>query len=78
MPLKYKKTKAPFVLFKVVPEANVLYKRGPRHFEVEQSAISLPLLETYDQHIRVEIMARRWNWQGEELRISSFARNFSF
>ena len=52
MPLKYKKTKAPFVLFKVVPEANVLYKRGPRHFEVEQSAISLPLLEAYDQHIR--------------------------
>ena len=31
---------------------NVLYKRGPRHFEVEQSPLSLPLLEVYDQQIR--------------------------
>jgi len=40
---KFKIEKAP---------ANVLYKRGPRHFEVEQSAISLPHLEAYDQRIR--------------------------
>ena len=33
------------------PQANVLYKRGPRHFEVEQSVLSLPLLEAYDQRI---------------------------
>ena len=42
-----------FSKFKVdKPQANVLYKRGPRHFEVEQSVLSLPLLEAYDQRIR--------------------------
>lgn len=33
-------------------QANVLYKRGPRHFDIEQSVLSLPLLEACDQHIR--------------------------
>ena len=37
--------------FKIEKAPNVLYRRGPRHFEVKQSAISLPLLGTYDQHI---------------------------
>lgn len=41
-----------FSKFKIEKAPNVLYKRGPRHFEVEQSAISLPLLEAYDQRIR--------------------------
>lgn len=41
-----------FSKLKIEKTPNVLYKRGPRHFEVEQSAISLPLLEAYDQHIR--------------------------
>ena len=41
-----------FSKFKIEKPPNVLYKRGPRHFEVEQSAISLPLLEVYDQRIR--------------------------
>ena len=41
-----------FSKFKIEKAPNVLYERGPRHFEVEQSAISLPLLEAYDQHIR--------------------------
>lgn len=41
-----------FSKFKIEKAPNVLYKRGPRHFEVEQSAISLPFLEAYDQHIR--------------------------
>ena len=42
-----------FSKFKVdKPQANVLYKRGPRHFEVEQSVLSLLLLEAYDQRIR--------------------------
>ena len=42
-----------FSKFKVdKPQANVLYKRGPRHFEAEQSVLSLPLLEAYDQRIR--------------------------
>ena len=81
--------------FKIKKAPNVLYRRGPRHFEIKQSAISLPLLGTYDQHIyhlraeneqlRAEKMenvkiinARRRNWQREELKFSSFARNFSF
>ena len=42
-----------FSKFKVDnPQANVLYKRGPRHFDIEQSVLSLPLLEAYDQRIR--------------------------
>ena len=41
-----------FSKFKIEKAPNVLYRRGPRHFEVEQSAISLPLLEAYDQRIR--------------------------
>ena len=41
-----------FSKFKIEKAPNVLYKRGPRHFEIEQSAISLPLLEAYDQRIR--------------------------
>jgi len=41
-----------FSKLKIEKTPNVLYKRGPRHFEVEQSAISLPLLEVYDQRIR--------------------------
>ena len=30
----------------------MLYRRGPRHFEAEQSIISLPLLEASDASIR--------------------------
>ena len=41
-----------FSKFKIEKAPNVLYKRGPRHFEVEQSVISLPLFEVYDQRIR--------------------------
>jgi len=41
-----------FSKFKIEKPPNVHHKRGPRHFEVEQSLISLPLLEVYDQHIR--------------------------
>ena len=41
-----------FSKFKIEKAPNVLYKRGPRHFEVEQSGISLPLLEVYDRRIR--------------------------
>ena len=41
-----------FSKFKIKKAPNVLYKRGPSHFEVEQSAISLPLFEAYDQRIR--------------------------
>lgn len=41
-----------FSKFKIEKAPYVLYKRGPRRFEVEQSAISLPLLEAYDQRIR--------------------------
>ena len=33
-----------FSKFKIEKAPYVLYKRGPRRFEVEQSAISLPLL----------------------------------
>ena len=46
-----------FSKFKIEKAPNVLYRRGPRHFEVEQSAISLPLLGAYDQricHLRAE------------------------
>ena len=32
--------------------SSALCRREPSHFEVEQSAISLPLLEAYDQRIR--------------------------
>ena len=41
-----------FSKFKIEKAPNVLYERGPRHFEVEQSPLSLPLLEVYDQQIR--------------------------
>ena len=41
-----------FSKFKIEKAPNVLYKRGSRHFEVEQSPLSLPLLEVYDQQIR--------------------------
>ena len=41
-----------FSKFKIEKAPNVLYRRGPRHFEVEQSAISLPLLEAQEQRIR--------------------------
>ena len=41
-----------FLKFKIEKAPNVLYKCGPRHFEVEQSPLSLPLLEVYDQQIR--------------------------
>ena len=40
-----------FSKFKIEKAPNVLCKCRPRHFEVEQSAISLPLLEAYDQRI---------------------------
>lgn len=40
-----------FSKFKIEKAPNVLYKRGPSHFEVEQP-ISLPLLEVYDQRIQ--------------------------
>ena len=37
-----------FLKFKIEKAPNVLYKCGPRHFEVEQSPLSLPLLKVYD------------------------------
>ena len=84
-----------FSKFKIEKAPSALYRREPSHFEVEQSAISLPLLEAYDRfirHLRAEneqlraekwnilrsLMARGRNWQREELKFSSFARNFSF
>ena len=50
-----------FSKFKIEKQPNVLYKRGPRHFEVEQSPITLPLLEVYDQQIR------HWRAKAEQL-----------
>ena len=41
-----------FSKFKIEKAPNALYRHEPSHFEVEQSAISLPLLEAYDQRIR--------------------------
>ena len=41
-----------FSKFKIEKAPSALYRREPSHFEVEQSAISLPLLEAYDQRIR--------------------------
>ena len=46
-----------FSKFKIEKAPSALYRREPSHFEVEQSAISLPLLEAYDQrihHLRAE------------------------
>ncbi|RMX60655.1 hypothetical protein pdam_00021130 [Pocillopora damicornis] len=78
---------------KIEKAPNVLYRHGLRHFEVEQSASSLPLLEAYHQHIchlhakneqlkkwkiLKSLVARQRNWQREELKFSDFARNFSF
>ena len=45
---------------------NVLCKRRPRHFEVEQSAISLPLLEAYDQRIH-HLCTENEQLQGEKM-----------
>ena len=82
-----------FSKFKIEKAPNVLYRHGLRHFEVEQSASSLPLLEAYHQHIchlhakneqlkkrkiLKSLVARQRNWQREELKFSDFARNFSF
>lgn len=36
-----------FSKFKVEKSPPVLYKRGPRQFEIEQPVISLPLVEAY-------------------------------
>ena len=41
-----------FSKFKIEKAPSALYRHEPSHFEVEQSAISLPLLEAYDQRIR--------------------------
>ena len=41
-----------FSKFKIEKPQNVLYTRGPRHFEAEHSIISLPLLEASDARIR--------------------------
>ena len=41
-----------FSKFKIEKAPSALDRREPSHFEVEQSAISLPLLEAYDQRIR--------------------------
>ena len=41
-----------FSKFKIEKAPSALYRREPSHFEVEQSAISLPLLKAYDQRIR--------------------------
>ena len=41
-----------FSKFKIEKAPNALYRHEPSHFEIEQSAISLPLLEAYDQRIR--------------------------
>ena len=82
-----------FSKFKTEKAPNVLYRHGLRHFEVEQSASSLPLLEAYHQHIchlhakneqlkkwkiLKSLVARQRNWQREELKFSDFARNFRF
>lgn len=41
-----------FSKFKIEKLQHVLYRRGPRCFEAEQSVISLPLLEATDARIR--------------------------
>ncbi|CAH3159319.1 unnamed protein product [Pocillopora meandrina] len=41
-----------FSKFKIEKAPSALYRREPSHFEVKQSAISLPLLEACDQRIR--------------------------
>ena len=55
-----------FSKFKIEKAPNALYRRGPRHFEVEQSAISLPLLEAYDQRIR-RLHAQNEQLQAEKM-----------
>ena len=69
--------KKSFLKFKIEKAPNVLYRRGPRHFEVEQSAIKeqcIRHLRAENEHLRAEKMLRL----GEDLKFSSFARNFSF
>ena len=41
-----------FSKFKIEKPQHVLYRGGPRHFQAEQSIISLPLLEASDARIR--------------------------
>ena len=55
-----------FSKFKIEKAPNVLYKCAPRHFEVEQSAVFLPLLEAYNQHIR-HLRAENEQLQAEKM-----------
>ena len=47
-----KKFRKMFSKFKIEKPQHVLYRRGPRCFEAEQSVISLPLLDATDARIR--------------------------
>ena len=58
-----------FSKFKIEKPQNVLYRRGPRHFEAEHSIISLPLLEASDARIR-NLLA-----QNDELRASNVIKD---
>ena len=53
-----KKNTKMFSKFKIEKPQNVLYRRGPRHFEAEHSIISLPLLEASDARIQAEKSAK--------------------
>ena len=45
-----KKFRKMFSKFKIEKPQHVLYRQGPRHFEAEQTIVSLPLLEVCDAH----------------------------
>ena len=49
-------------MFKVEKPSNVLYKRDARHFEAEKSGniLFLPIVETYDQQIRLMRAEIEW------------------
>ena len=66
-----------FSKFKIEKQQNVLYRRGPRHFEAEQSIIFLPLLEAFDARIRKRqemtncepaTWWKIWNWRKRGLK----------
>ena len=76
-----------FSKFKIEKPQNVLYRRGPRHFEAEQSIISLSLLEAFDAGIRNRqemtncepaTWWKIWNWRKRGLKFFSSARNCNF
>ena len=58
-----------FSKFKIEKPQNVLYRRGPRHFEAEHSIISLPLLEASDARVR-NLLA-----ENDELRASNVIKD---